>query len=258
VLIYFDRESASEIVHRLYECLNMGGYLFVGHSDIIEHRGLTPCKPEGTFVYHKAAEKPGDPSPTEITASYPVPMSQPPAHVTEISPRDDAQELFSAALLAFEQEDYPRACDQLNRLLQEFPRHVQGTLLRANVYLNQGQHDGSVRECEVALQLDSFSAEAHMLMGMNFRKLSKPELAVTQLKKAAYVAPESCVVQFQLGEAYRAASMPDHARRAYENALALLPQASERDVQTYFGAFGKLALKTFCEQMTKERQRSNE
>lgn len=248
VLIYFTPELGNEILERLCTCLSDGGYLFVGHSEIVKQKGLVPCRPEGAFVHQKASGQ-SSPAGSETTRGRrgPLPLDAPIA--SEIRPVDDAEAILNSARDAFQREDYVRAADQLDRLLQSFPRHLPGTLLRANLHLNLGQHDRSVRECEVALQLDSFSAEAYMLLGMNLQRLSKPELAVAQLRKAAYLSPESCVVQFQLGEAYRGSKMIDHACRAYENALSLLPAASEREVREYSGGFGKTALKTFCEQM---------
>ncbi|MBM4047445.1 MAG: hypothetical protein FJ279_20255 [Planctomycetes bacterium] len=87
-----------------------------------------------------------------------------------------------------------------------------------------------------------------MLVGMHFRRLGKLDLAIAQLRKAAYIAPQSCLVQFHLGEACHASGMPAEAARAYRNALAALPAASDRDIRAYAGGFGRPALKTFCEQ----------
>jgi len=69
------------------------------------------------------------------------------------------------------------------------------------------------------------------------------------LRKAAYLAPESCTVQYHLGEASRACGMREQAARAYAAALALLPSAAERDIRTYCGGFGKTTLQRLCEQM---------
>lgn len=35
VLIYFDKETQGKVLHRLCECLEPGGYLFIGHSETI-------------------------------------------------------------------------------------------------------------------------------------------------------------------------------------------------------------------------------
>ncbi len=33
VMIYFDKNTQAELVHKFYQCLNPGGYLFIGHSE---------------------------------------------------------------------------------------------------------------------------------------------------------------------------------------------------------------------------------
>jgi len=40
VLIYFDRPTQAEVLHRLCDCLKSGGYLFVGHSENIAGANL--------------------------------------------------------------------------------------------------------------------------------------------------------------------------------------------------------------------------
>jgi len=52
VMIYFDKKTQRELIHRLYECLNEGGILLVGHSESltgIEH----PFKYVRPSVYRK-------------------------------------------------------------------------------------------------------------------------------------------------------------------------------------------------------------
>jgi chemotaxis protein methyltransferase CheR len=39
VMIYFEREIQVKLVHKFYECLRPGGYLFIGHSEsLCNHR----------------------------------------------------------------------------------------------------------------------------------------------------------------------------------------------------------------------------
>jgi chemotaxis protein methyltransferase CheR len=35
VMIYFDKVTRDELIDRFYNCLNEGGYLFVGHSETL-------------------------------------------------------------------------------------------------------------------------------------------------------------------------------------------------------------------------------
>lgn len=52
VMIYFKKETQTDLVHRLIQQLTPGGYLFMGHSEVLEpHKfGLTACAPS---VYQK-------------------------------------------------------------------------------------------------------------------------------------------------------------------------------------------------------------
>ena len=265
VLIYFASELAGKILDGLYQCLNPNGYLFVGHSEILKRTSFVPCQPEAVFAYQKVTKelnRPAFADRQEAPRSRPmiaarnieprkpqVSAARTASSVSQSPPEDATESLYEEAFVSFEREDFARARSQLDRLLESSPRHLPATVLRANIYLNLAEHDRSVGECEVALQLDPLAHEAHLLLGMNFQKLSKPELAVLQLKKAAYTSPDSAIVQFQLGEAYRAQRMWDDASRAYRNAIPLFQSTTDREIRAYSGGFGKSALTTLCEQM---------
>ena len=255
VLIYFAQGLATQILGGIAKCLADDGHLFVGHSELIDRTLFVPRDLEGAFVYRKvpAGTAALAPRPVRATGNAPARPTRPRPPVKTTAPtappRGNPDKLFAEALERFDLEAYAQAQSQLDRLLRLFPRHVPGTLLRSNVYLNLGQHERSVEECEVVLQVDPLAFEAYLLLGMNFHRLAKPEAAIAELRKAAYIAPDSCAVQFHLAEAYRGSQMWSEARRAYQNALTTLAAADERDVRTYAGGFGKPTLKTYCEQM---------
>ncbi|MCX7772489.1 MAG: protein-glutamate O-methyltransferase CheR [Clostridia bacterium] len=52
VMIYFDQETKTKLIHKLYDCLEWGGYLFVGHSESIT-REETRFKTMMPAVYQK-------------------------------------------------------------------------------------------------------------------------------------------------------------------------------------------------------------
>lgn len=55
VMIYFDRQTQEKIVNRFYNCLENGGYLFIGHSESLN--GIsTPFKYVRPAVYRKEIE----------------------------------------------------------------------------------------------------------------------------------------------------------------------------------------------------------
>lgn len=58
VLIYFDDNSRKRVVNSFYESLNIGGYIFLGHSESMSRisTAFTPKRRGGWIVYEKAKE----------------------------------------------------------------------------------------------------------------------------------------------------------------------------------------------------------
>lgn len=59
VCIYFQPEVAQKVVQNLYQSLNEGGYLFVGHAESLYHLShqFVPLEMEKAFVYYKPRQK---------------------------------------------------------------------------------------------------------------------------------------------------------------------------------------------------------
>ena len=55
VMIYFDNETKDRLVDKLYDCLEYGGYLFVGHSESL-NRDKSKFKYIMPSVYRKLWE----------------------------------------------------------------------------------------------------------------------------------------------------------------------------------------------------------
>lgn len=55
VLIYFDEATIKKVVTHFYNALNPGGYLFLGHAEMISHYniGFRMLQSNGTFYYRK-------------------------------------------------------------------------------------------------------------------------------------------------------------------------------------------------------------
>ena len=52
VLIYFDKETQGKVLHRLCDCLEPGGYLFIGHSETIAGLNL-PVRTVANTVFQR-------------------------------------------------------------------------------------------------------------------------------------------------------------------------------------------------------------
>ncbi len=52
VMIYFDNDTRATLVRKFYDFLEVGGYLFIGHSETIR-RGIVNLKPIAPAIYRK-------------------------------------------------------------------------------------------------------------------------------------------------------------------------------------------------------------
>ena len=52
VMIYFDKETQNQILHKLLKHLKPGGFLFMGHSEVVQHAEF-PLKSVQTTIYQK-------------------------------------------------------------------------------------------------------------------------------------------------------------------------------------------------------------
>jgi chemotaxis protein methyltransferase CheR len=52
VMIYFDMQTKNELVNKFYNCLENGGYLFIGHSESL-NRDETKFKYIMPAIYRK-------------------------------------------------------------------------------------------------------------------------------------------------------------------------------------------------------------
>jgi len=65
VIIYFDAPTTRNLMQRICEQLKPGGFLFMGHSELLEHH-LLPVVPTASTVYQKNKRQKEDPCPIEL------------------------------------------------------------------------------------------------------------------------------------------------------------------------------------------------
>jgi chemotaxis protein methyltransferase CheR len=58
VMIYFERETQNQIMHKLLNHLKPGGYLFMGHSEVIQYAQF-PLKSIQSTIYQKVGNGKG-------------------------------------------------------------------------------------------------------------------------------------------------------------------------------------------------------
>lgn len=151
----------------------------------------------------------------------PVPSSRVPSPV----PRDTvgkATDPLQEALHAFQQHDFERALQQLDRLSGGEYERLDVRCLRAAVFLQQEKLQDAEMLCQEVLARDPWHADAHMLLGLIYRQQGEVDAAVRSLKQAIYLYPDHRDAHFFLAETYRSLGLEAQARSEYENTLNIL------------------------------------
>jgi chemotaxis protein methyltransferase CheR len=98
--------------------------------------------------------------------------------------------------------------------------HVLALIARAHA--NRGDFDLAVAEARRALELDSLTVEAYVLLGMLYAQQGQLRESMQQFERARYLDPDSALISYHLADAYRQLERGQLALREYRNALRKL------------------------------------
>lgn len=190
-------------------------------------RRLCPWKPEERPVRPNQARpatgqpgarpgRPPRPLPTTMPAAPASPPPAPPLPRAAPLLQEDAIQR-AAELLA------TGAVDEALALLAQVPLNgaaaPQVLALIARAHANRGDIELAVAEARRAIELDSLTVEAYLLLGMLYGQQGQFAPAARQLERARYLDPESPLISYHLAEIYRQLQQQQGARREYHNTL---------------------------------------
>lgn len=265
VTIYFPLATFRALMEHFYALLPDGGYLFLGFSETLWniYDAFRLIEVEGAFIYTKDQSFPK--KPTLLAGSNPAPLvtfaSQhpgPPGGLTppprlapqvaqanaEQSERKEAPSnlapkqpgsptreqigVIQQATALLETGQAAEALALLNRMPLHGPQAPQALALVARAHANRGDLDVAVAEARRALELDSLTTEAYLLLGIVYGKQGQLNAAAQNLERARYLEPDSALISFHLAETYRQLKRIDVAQREYRNTLRkLAPQPAD-------------------------------
>ncbi len=258
VTIYFQLATCRALIERFYQSLEDGGTLFLGFSETLwnVHNGFRLQETHGSFVYYKEPYRPQPdvstppvqapaPSRTSTRVSNsrqtrtpregrprtiapretshtpgerPVQPSAKSANASQPSDSDIVQQ--GHALLSAGQ--VTEALDMLAQVPLNGPHAPQAVALIARAHANRGDLDLAVAEARRAIELDSLTTEAYLLLGMLYAQQGQLQSAVQHLERARYLDPEAALISFHLAEMYRQIQRREWALREYRNTLRKL------------------------------------
>jgi chemotaxis protein methyltransferase CheR len=236
VTIYFRLESTRRVLHRFFESLNPGGYLFIGHSETLAAVSdeFEPVEIDGVFLYRK-------PKPRRIFGlehsetrhagrtsrpAHPPPASKPAA---ERAPRGEGTDVGSGA---------------------ESP--LEAHLRTAHACADAGDFTSAIAACRRALNENPLSAAARYILGVIYQRLDEPSRAIQEFQRAVCVNPDFVLAYFNLASLYRGRRAFAEACAEYTNTLAALRRSPDGDWAVFLDGFTPALLAQSCERALSE------
>ncbi len=235
VTIYFRVESTRRVVDHLFESLNPGGYLFIGHSETltgISDRFET-VEVGGVFLHRR----PPDTTPG-VSFSQAVeikrregavlPSGGSGAPVTQPGPGRPRPAFRSAAAAPDAADD---AYDQLSA---------------ARAFADEGDFEQATAAAEEALRVDPLCASARYILGLIHLRAGREDEAIAQFRRTIVADGGFALAHLNLGNIHRARGEYDHACRAYSDAQRALERAPDGPWTEFLGGFEPEVLSATC------------
>ena len=222
------------IVEQFYDCLNDGGYLFIGHAEtlwqITDKYALMEF-PQA-YLYKKTKER----METKSLSYF--------AGVPEI-PLDIARPEPAASIVPEKKRRIFKDVD-LKKPFSVHPQ-VKNRLAQATLLANQAQYEEAIKQLERIVEDDSLCLEAYYLLGVLYYNAGLCDQAIAQFKKVIYIDPGVALSYFNLGNIYLHQKKMSSAQKEFENVRRLLEKRQPEEMVEFSNDFTADYLLRACE-----------
>jgi chemotaxis protein methyltransferase CheR len=284
VAIYFRPEVRRRLVRRLYEVLNDGGYLLLGHSESLwqMENGFALVEHDGAFCYRKMAtprprayapgaltsdlrprrtvvgpKRRGRSSPTSPTGPTGQPAGAAKIQAPPVVPREEAAGQYDRCLAMLQAGEWSQAEAAVDALIQSSPTFIPAYLLRGGLYVHRGRYAQAEEQAQCGLRLDDLDARAHLLLGMIAARDGRHDQAREALRRALYLDDSLALAYFWLGNLYRDRGDIERACREYEQMVRRHERRTLEFTQEFASDLTAEQLVDFCRRSV-QRLRSSE
>jgi len=260
VLIYFTTETAEGMLASLAKGLKPSGQLFLGHAEALLQHGAeletrrhgksfyylkkrTP-RPRGSRPPHQASEAalPAPPTPqpyrpAEPPASgvreeaAPPPAPQAPSPLQSPLPSPELQ----AARELFDREDFDRALELVDRLLEERPDETDALVLKGFIQAGKGELTEALATCGRAIAANDLLAEAYFLRGLILDAGDRLDEAADEYRKALLLEHDFIMPRYYMGRLHLRAGRVAEAAREIRNSIRILAKYNDDATVPYSG-----------------------
>lgn len=264
VSIYFGVDTMSAIFRNLSNILNDDGFIITSATETYSHNLgiLSLIEIGGAFLYQKkisldicdrrksdsqlpdipsAIKKMDDflikrkPSPPIIPPSDRVKEKIKEAEIKETASsssffekRNPKRQNFDEAIALAEEKRYDEALNKIENILSDEPDFCKALSLKVSILINLNNFDEAEKICKRIIEIEEWSLEGHLLLGLIYKIRGTIEKALTQFNKALYIEPSSWLVHFYLAECYMSLGEIDKPVNEFEIAVKILEKGNIR------------------------------
>ncbi|MCL2503307.1 MAG: tetratricopeptide repeat protein [Coriobacteriia bacterium] len=262
VMIYFEPTIAKSTIACLYDALNPGGYLFLGHSEMLPLAKdcFETAEVNGVFFYRK----PSRPSQARQTA-FLMPQAKGGAESgpsngfegkgipVRAFPRGVAG--AAEAARAHEDVDEVRKTEPVTQdaaALDEIQLALVSAYKRADV----GDVAGAIAETDAILEEQPLCAQARYLLGMLKRGQGELGAAAREFRRTLYSDPDFSLAHFALAGIARQNGDAEEAICEYERTLRTLGKERQGTWSVFLGDFSPEMIAEASERGIEESRRA--
>ena len=252
VLMYFTPEAGRGVIERLVRALVPGGYLVLGHAELLREpmRGLALRESHGTFYYQCLGENlPGELDATWFSA---IAAASQRIRAMADAPRACAEPAFDLAAAvgqvraALAREDFRSALATLEAMPVAVAGDPELLLLRAVALTENGDPERASAACDALLAVPAYAASAHYLQAVRREASGDLAGALRHAERATQLAPDFAICHMRAGLLARRTGDRARARAALAHAIEAFPEETPQRVALHAGGLGREQLLRLC------------
>lgn len=249
VSIYFPAHVQEEILGRLADCLNTGGYLIVSATETMHHNIgiLSLLEIDGLFVYrklvgtlsgdrrHHRRKEPEAVRPlTTKNARQPELLKAPEKQGRHLDEERKIKGLFDDALEHAQAGRSDLALSVLDELISQDKGFVNAHALRASLLISVHRLNEAQNACNEALKHDSFCLAACLMLGVIAHQKGQNETGLKHFREAVYLDSVCWPAHFYLAEINHLMGEKKRAIAGYQTTLEILSNGTIPELGTKY------------------------
>ena len=226
VSIYFDVETRRALHFNLLNMLQPEGALFFGNAETLANNfGILKLKQEfGNFYFcqPKAARTQAPVTNVRPRIITPVIPAAAPFIDAPVPSAQQCDSWIKKALACVADKRFSEAEELIGQVLNSDIHNLEALVIKGAIALEKCEFEQTALSAKHVLELDEWSAEAKMLLGLAMMWQQHTQQAIAWFKQVVYQQPGYWPAHYYLAEMYRQSELYRPAQRTYRITLQLL------------------------------------